>query len=84
MNTRKNGGYLMATNEQMKLEFSLFKDAWNFFKKYYDVQNLASFWESAIEEAAAINERYHCELSKDLLMTIICELERRGNKHEAI
>ncbi len=72
----------MVTNEQMKIEFSYFGEVWTFFKKYYEVQNNDKFWEKAMEEAAAINQKYHCELCKDLLMAVIDELERRGKAKE--
>ena len=47
----------MATNEQMKIEFSYFGEVWMFFKKYYYVESTEEFWESVVEEVAAILHR---------------------------
>lgn len=68
----------MATNEQMKTEFSYFGEVWTFFKKYYYVGNTDEFWESVIEEAAAINQKYRCPLCKDLVLAVLNELERKS------
>ena len=35
----------MATKEQMKEEFAYFGEAWNFFKRFYEVQEDDSFWD---------------------------------------
>lgn len=69
----------MATNEQMKTEFSYFGEVWTFFKKYYYVGNTDEFWESVVEEAAAINQKYCCPLCKDLILAVLNELERKSN-----
>ena len=67
----------MATNEEMKTEFSYFGGVWKLFKKYYDVQQEPAYWDALLEDASAINQRYHCELCKDLLMAVMNELERK-------
>ena len=67
----------MATNEEMKTEFAYFGEVWTLFKKYYDVQQEPAYWDDLLEDASAINQRYHCELCKDLLMAVMNELERK-------
>lgn len=74
----------MATNEEMKAEFSFFGEVWTLFKKYYIVQNTDEYWETLIAESDRINRKYNSELCKDLLLAVINELERRakGNRRE--
>lgn len=68
----------MVTNAEIKTEFAYFGEVWTLFKKYYDVQQEDSYWEKLIEEAGAINQKYQCELCKDLLLAVVNELERKG------
>ncbi len=68
----------MATNEQMKTEFSYFGEVWTFFKKYYCVESTEEFWEAVMADAAAINEKYRCSLCKDLILAVLNELERKS------
>ena len=68
----------MATNEQMKTEFSYFAEVWTFFKRYYYVESTEEFWEAVIAEAAAINEKYCCPLCKDLVLAVFNKLERKS------
>lgn len=69
----------MATKEQMKTEFAYFGEVWTFFKKYYDVQQENDdYWAAVVEEASAINQKYNCELCKDLILAVLYELERKG------
>ena len=69
----------MATKEQMKTEFAYFGEVWTFFKKYYDVQQENDdYWAAVVEEASAINQKYNCELCKDLILAVVDELERKG------
>ena len=74
----------MATNEQMKTEISFFGEVWTFFKKYYYVENTDEFWESVIEKATAINQKYRCPLCKDLILAVLNELERKSNINEEV
>lgn len=67
----------VATNEEMKTEFAYFGEVWTLFKKYYHVQQEDSYWEKLIEEAGAINQKYQCELCKDLILAVVNELERK-------
>ena len=70
---------MMATKEQMKTEFAYFGEVWTFFKKYYDVQQgNDDYWAAVVEEASAINQKYNCELCKDLILAVLDELERKG------
>ena len=54
-----------------------FGEIWTLFKKYYHVQKEDSYWEKLIEDAGAINQKYQCELCKDLILAVVNELERK-------
>ncbi|MDO4943125.1 MAG: hypothetical protein Q4E73_09875 [Lachnospiraceae bacterium] len=72
----------MATNAEMKTEFSYFGEIWTFFKKYYDVQRSDEYWDAVLEEAGRIGQKYQCELCKDLILAILDELERKGKAQD--
>ncbi len=78
----------MATKEQMKEEFVYFGEAWNFFKKFYEVQENDSYWDALTAEAGKILQRHDSPLCKAVVLAIIDELERKyktkGAKYEAI
>lgn len=66
-----------ATNRDMETEFAFFGEVWTFFKKYYFPHPDESYWSDLVEESAQINEKYHCDLCRDLLISVIKELQRR-------
>ena len=66
-----------ATNREMKTEFAFFGEVWTFFKKYYFPRPDESYWRDLVEESAQINEKYHCDLCRDLLIAVTKELQRR-------
>ena len=47
-------------------------------RNFYDVRDDESYWAAAVNEAAAINEKYNCQLCKDLLIAVSNELQRKG------
>lgn len=67
----------MATKEQMKEEFAYFGEAWNFFKRFYEVQESESYWESVIAEAGSLMRRYDSPLCKAVVLAIVDELDRK-------
>ena len=69
-----------ATNTDMKTEFAFFGEVWTFFKKYYLPRPDESYWLDLVEESAAINEKYHCDLCRDLLIAVTKEIQRREEK----
>lgn len=68
---------MTATNKEMSTEFQYFGEVWTFFKKYYHVRPDDDYWDAVIEEAGAINQKYQCELCKDLILAIVDELDRK-------
>lgn len=71
----------IAKNEDMKTEFSIFTDIWNFFKKFYFIEDNDAFWSSVISEAESINEKYKDnKFCRDLILASLSEMERRNKE----
>lgn len=64
--------------QQMPTEFQFFSDCWNFYGRFYEASDSDEYWMRAVNESAAINERYKSPLCKDLLVAIMKELQRKG------
>ena len=57
--------------------FNIYKDVWEFHKKYQQVQTNDEYWETVVNESNQISEQYgKCSFVNDLLLTVISELER--------
>lgn len=65
-------------NFKETIEFKIFTDVWNFFKRYYQVRDDDNFWNRVIEESNQIAVKYgHNKFANDLLIAVIKEMERR-------
>lgn len=65
-------------NFKETIEFQIFTDVWNFFKRYYQVQNDDDYWDRAIEESNQIAVKYgNNKFANDLLISVIKEMERK-------
>ena len=67
----------MTTKEQMKTEFAYFGEAWNFFKRFYEVQDTERYWDEVVQEAGQIIEKYNQPLCKAVVLAILDELDRK-------
>lgn len=57
--------------------WNLYKDVWNFHKKYSKVQTDDAYWESVVNESDRISKRYNNQkFAVALLLAVIEELER--------
>lgn len=57
--------------------WNMYKDVWNFHKKYSEVKTSEAYWNAVIEESDQIAKRYdNTKFIRDLLMSVIMELER--------
>jgi len=55
-----------------------FTDAWNLCKKYFQVNNSDSYWESFQQDAETICSKYQdTTLIRGLIQAVIAELERK-------
>ena len=63
------------------IEFQIFSDAWNFFKKYYVIQEDDEWWENMIAEADVITKKYSgSQFTRELIMVILNEIERKAKE----
>ena len=57
--------------------WNLYKDVWNFHKKYSKVQTDDTYWEAVVSESGAISKKYdNHKFAIALLLAVIDELER--------
>ena len=65
-------------NFKETIEFQVFTDVWNFFKRYYQVRDDGNFWNRVIEESNQIAVKYgNNKFANDLLISVIREMERK-------
>lgn len=67
-------------NFKETIEFQVFTDVWNFFKRYYQVRDDGNFWNRVIEESNQIAVKYDNKFANDLLISVIKEMERKLKK----
>ena len=66
------------------IEFSIFSDIWNFFKRYYEVSDDADYWEAVAKDADVLYKKYdNSKFAKSLVMAVVDELERRAKEARA-
>ena len=65
-------------NFKETIEFQVFTDVWNFFKRDYQVRDDGNFWNRVIEESNQIAVKYgNNKFANDLLISVIREMERK-------
>lgn len=64
--------------KEVKIDYwNIYKDVWNFHKKYADVKEDDAYWESVANESVSISKKYNeCRFVIDLLLAVVKELER--------
>ena len=68
----------MATNSEMQTEFAFFGEVWQLFKKFYNVEDNDLYWENLVSEASEIDKKFNCRLCRNLLLSILDELDFRS------
>ena len=57
--------------------WNIYKDVWNFHKKYADVKEDDAYWEAVVNESNQIAKQYdECKFVINLLLAVIDELKR--------
>ena len=72
--------------------FEIWKSAWDFHKRFVNIQGTDEEWEAMVNTSAEIVENYKnkpgCEFFKDLLLATLSDLERQDKikrkEHEKI
>lgn len=69
----------MANNSQMQVEFKFFGEVWTLYKRYYDCKIWSDeMWMRLINEANTIIVTYNNPLCRDLVNSVLADLERRS------
>ena len=57
--------------------FELYREIWNFHKKFSEVKDTDEYWQAVIAESNEIAKKYDKQkFANDLLLAVISELER--------
>lgn len=57
--------------------WNIYKDVWNFHKKYADVKEDDAYWEAVVNESGLITKQYNeCNFVRALVLAVVEELER--------
>lgn len=57
--------------------WNLYKDVWDFHKKFSEVKDTDEYWQAVIDESNEISKKYNKhKFANDLLLAVISELER--------
>ena len=57
--------------------FELYREIWNFHKKFSEVKNTDEYWQAVIDESNEILKKYDKhKFANDLLLAVISALER--------
>lgn len=71
----------MVGDEELRHIYNLFTDCWRYFKKYADVKDTDSYWESIVDESGQIAKRYNNDkFAIALVLAVVDEFERRAKE----
>lgn len=57
--------------------FEMYKDVWNFHKKYQQVQTSDEYWDAVLDESSEIVKKHNnCQFIMTLILGVVDELER--------
>ena len=73
-----------VSKDQIKTEFNLFGEIWNIYKAYYtpEAKDNEEYWDSLIEAITAVQHKYPGQLSRDLALAILGDIERRAEERK--
>lgn len=64
--------------------FSVWKEAWQFHKKFYDNDGSDQAWEQIVNESGEMVRKYEGKLqynfAKDLILAVISEIEKKDKE----
>lgn len=65
------------TEQELRQYYNLITDVWKFLRTHSDVKNGDEYWNTLINDADAITDRYgQARIAKDFVLSVISELER--------
>lgn len=65
----------------MQNYFDLYKDIWQWHKKFSKIENSDMYWQRVLAGGEEIQKKYDCQFATDLMMAVVGELEREGKEH---
>lgn len=72
----------MSENE-LREYYNILTEYWRLFKKYSNLVNDEAYWEELVNQVEEFKKKYPGEYPKELVYTLVHELERRSRKdHE--
>lgn len=66
-----------AKNSELPEQFRFCGDIWNFYKKYYHIENTDAYWGAMVEESTELHEKYPSRLCKEIILDILDDFDRR-------
>lgn len=63
-------------------DFNMFGELFNLYKKYYHPEDTDEYWKLVHDDFKALSLKYRTELTNDLSLVIIAELERKAKGDE--
>ena len=65
-------------------EFEMFRDYWKMLEENWDVEDSEVYWNKVIEDTDAFYRKYETEFSKELVLALINELERKAKDEKKL
>lgn len=59
-------------------EFEMFRDYWKILEENWGFEDSEAYWNKVIEDTDAFYRKYETEFSKELVLALINELERKA------
>ena len=65
-------------------EFEMFRDYWKMLEENWGVEDSEAYWNKVIEDTDAFYRKYETEFSKELVLALINELERKAKDEKKL
>lgn len=65
-------------------EFEMFRDYWKMLEGNWGVEDSEAYWNKVIEDTDAFYRKYETEFSKELVLALINELERKAKDEKKL
>ena len=65
-------------------EFEMFRDYWKILEENWGFEDSEAYWNKVIEDTDAFYRKYETEFSKELVLALINELERKAKDEKKL
>lgn len=73
-----------AKNSELPEQFEFCSDIWNFYKKFYHIDNTDTYWQAMVDESNKLHEKYPSRLCKEIILDVLDEFDRRLKEEKEI